>query len=188
MKTTVFAAIGPLATTATAQFYNVSSKPFNLVLKSDNQTLDDAALYACHEGAAIEGLCLGSKNLTDASVFTFNTSSFSEPTNSSIGDPGIISWNLQTTELLVPSSLTLQNNPTTNVGIPLLYTGDDEAQLVAFDEDDQLNIQGTLDDTVSPLNFSTPTKAYYRWYICDTYWGYAYTTLAWVSRNYHEKN
>lgn len=181
MKTTVLAAFGALTGIASAQFYNVSSKPFHLVLKSENDTLQGATLFACHEGAAIEGLCLGSKNLTGADVFNFNTSSFSEPTNSSIGDTGILSWTLPTVDLDVPSALTLQSNPSSNVGIPLFYPGDHQYQMVAFDENDLLNIQGYVDDTVSPIDISGGANAYYRWYICNTYWGYNYITLAWVS-------
>ena len=180
MKATILASLGALASLASAQTYNISSKPFHLVLKSDNDTLECTSLVPCHEGAAIEGLCLGDKNLTDASIFTFNTSYYSEPTNSSIGDQGILSWILPTADLDVPSGLTLQTNPTTNVGMPLFYPGDDEVQLIAFDDMDLLNIQGYIDDTVIPINTTAGPKAYYRWYICDTYFGYAYTTLAWV--------
>lgn len=51
---------------------------------------------------------------------------------------------------------------------------------MAFDVDNFLNIQGYVDDTVSPPK-TDETTAYYRWYSCQTYYtGYQYTTLAWV--------
>jgi hypothetical protein len=43
-----------VATTTLAQF-TVQSDPFQLILLSSNSTLNGSALYACHEGAAIEG-------------------------------------------------------------------------------------------------------------------------------------
>lgn len=46
------------------------SKPFNLVVKSDDKSLDGAALAACHSGAAIESLCIAGD---DGSEFYFNT-------------------------------------------------------------------------------------------------------------------
>ena len=182
MKTTLLAAITASVTLVTAQepYYNVTSAPFHLVVESaTNETLNCSTLFACHEGAAIEGLCLGNKNLTGADVFHFNTSSFQEPTNSSIGDTGILSWDLETTGATYGSALTLQANPSSNVGMPLFFPGDTNAQSIAFDANDRLNIQGYLDDSVFPFN-ATETKAYYRWYICETYVGYQYTTLAWV--------
>lgn len=184
MKTTLLAAIAASVTLATAQepYYNVTSAPFHLVVESaTNSSINCSTLFACHEGAGIEGLCLGNKNLTGADVFHFNTSSFQEPTNSSLGDTGILSWDLETTGATYGSALTLQANPSSNVGMPLFFPGDENAQSLAFDANNRLNIQGYLDDSVSPVNLSSATTtAYYRWYICDTYFGYAYTTLAWT--------
>lgn len=184
MKTTVLALVGAIASLANAQFYNVSSKPFHLVVKSaTNKTLNGRTLFACHEGAAIEGLCLGDKKLSTADVYNFNTSSFSTPTNSAIGDTGILTWLLPTSDQSFSSALSLSANPTSNVAVPLFYPGDTDAQQVAFDNKGLLNIQGYLDDSVFPFN-ATETKAYYRWYICETYVGYQYTTLAWVRTSY----
>lgn len=180
MKTTILAVLGAVASLASAQNYNISSKPFHLVLGSaKNKTLNGATLSPCHEGAAIEGLCLGGKKLSTAEVFNFNTSAYSQPTNSPIGDTGILTWLLPTADLSYSSALTLEANPTSNVAVPLFFPGDENAQQVAFDNKGLLNIQGYLDDSVFPFN-TTETKAYYRWYICQTYVGYAYTTLAWV--------
>lgn len=39
----------------------IQSKPFYLVIQSDDSSLQGHTLDACHEGAAIEGLCKASK-------------------------------------------------------------------------------------------------------------------------------
>lgn len=186
MKATILAFFAAVAGTAVAQdepYYNISSKPFHLVVKSaTNRTLDGLTLFACHEGAAIEGLCLsGNRRLRTADVFNFNTSSYQEPTNSAIGDPGILTWLLPTVGANYSSALTLSANPTSNVGVPLFFPGDTNAQQVAFDKKGLLNIQGYADDSVFPIDTTDGPKAYYRWYICVTNVGYTYTTLAWVS-------
>lgn len=186
MKTAILALVGAIASVVNAQepFYNVSSKPFHLVVKSaTNKTLNGRTLFACHEGAAIEGLCLGEKKLSTADVYNFNTSAYSTPTDSAIGDTGILTWLLPTANnVSYSSALTLPSNPTSNVAVPLFFPGDTDAQQVAFDNKGLLNIQGYLDDSVFPFN-ATETKAYYRWYICETYVGYQYTTLAWVCQS-----
>lgn len=186
MKTAILALVGAIASVVNAQepYYNVSSKPFHLVVKSaTNKTLNGRTLFACHEGAAIEGLCLGDKKLSTADVYNFNTSVYSTPTNSAIGDTGILTWLLPTAGQSYSSALSLSANPISNVAVPLFYPGDTDAQQVAFDNKGLLNIQGYLDDSVFPFN-ATETKAYYRWYICETYVGYQYTTLAWVCRSF----
>ncbi|KAG4418069.1 hypothetical protein IFR04_008806 [Cadophora malorum] len=43
--------------------YLVQSTPFNLIVLSSNSTLNGTHLYACHEGAAIQGLCTNSSRV-----------------------------------------------------------------------------------------------------------------------------
>jgi hypothetical protein len=79
------------ASRAVAQYTN-QSKPFNLVLSSSNKTLDGALLGACHEGAAIEGLCFfsGPKNASASyNQYTFNTTSGATPVPN-IGIAGLL--------------------------------------------------------------------------------------------------
>lgn len=168
-------------TQVTAQYTN-QSDPFSLVLLSSNGTLNGTTLSPCHEGAAIEGLCLG-PSITDTTTtpitYNFNTSSFNTGANTTIGQTGILTWLLQGGNFNLSSPLGLSFNPTSNVAIPLFTPSTTSTTTVAFDDGDLLNIQGYVDDTTSPLSFGQ--KAYYRWYICDTYYGYQYTTLAWVN-------
>jgi len=175
----------------TAQF-DVPSAPFSLVVLSEtNSTLNGTSLYACHEGASVEGLCLNvppavlNPNFT---TYTHNTSS-SNPTNASIGAPGYLIWVLQGPSFSEPETLSLIINPISNVALPFFWPSTDEEATVAFDSNDLLNIQGYFDDRVSPINSSGGYVAYYRWYVCTTYFqGYTYETLAWALGQYPPEN
>ncbi|ESZ90221.1 hypothetical protein SBOR_9391 [Sclerotinia borealis F-4128] len=168
------------ATQVMAQYTNQSA-PFVLVLESHDYALDGLTLSPCHEGAAIEGLCLGpsieSKNTT-FSTYNFNTSSFDTGFNTTIGQTGILTWLLRGGNFNLSSPFSLSIRATSNVAMPLFTPSSTSEWTVAFDDHEFLNMQSYLDDTTSPITFRT--EAYYRWAICDTYWGYAYTTLAWI--------
>jgi hypothetical protein len=175
-----------LAVAVSAQFYNETSEPFNLVLTSDNTTINGSTLSACHTGAALESLCLSSgggvSNPTPiaATTFNFNTSTNPFTPNVTIGTPGILTWTLKTTSFDVPSSVYFNYDPTTDIAIPILTPGSERPQLLAFDQQDELNVQGYIDWTANPPNSTGLMKAYYRWYACQTYYaGYAYHNLAW---------
>jgi hypothetical protein len=175
MRTSIIASIFAVAASqVTAQFTNQSA-PFYLIVHSKNSTINGSSLGACHEGAAIEGLCLdGPISPTNApySTFRFNTSSFSTQ--------GYLAYSLPVNggTFIVPEPMQLSYNPTSNVAVPLFepsYSG----TAVGFDSSNKMYIQGFIDDTVTPPAVNV-VKSYYRWYVCQTYVGYAYTTLAWV--------
>lgn len=68
------------------------SGPFNLIVQSQDKRLDGRAFTACHEGAAVESICLLDKSFGKA-VFNFNfTTAISDPT---FGPPGVLTWDLQ---------------------------------------------------------------------------------------------
>ncbi|KAF2491608.1 hypothetical protein BU16DRAFT_123349 [Lophium mytilinum] len=164
------------ATTALAQYTNQSA-PFKLQIKSTNKTLNGNYLYACHEGAAIEGLCpanaitLGSAG---ASTYHFNTSSDSAATT------GVLTYLLQNSGFAVSEPFELSYTPSTNVAVPL-FSPDTTYTEVGFNAVNQLFIKGYVDDTITPLkNGLDKVKDYYRWVVCETYTGYVYYTLAWV--------
>lgn len=77
-----------LATTGLAQ-NDVQSHPFQLVVHSHHHKHNGTALGACHEGAGIEGLCLGG-----GSTFHFNTSKNEEATNEFAGKTGVLTYSL----------------------------------------------------------------------------------------------
>ncbi|KAJ4381823.1 hypothetical protein N0V86_003188 [Didymella sp. IMI 355093] len=192
MKLTTPAATLLLAASTSAQcsdsppFYNETSKPFNLVLTSDNSTINGSTLSACHTGAALESLCLSSgggvsnPSAIPASTFNFNTSSEVVTPNATLGTPGILTWTLQTSSLDVPSSVYFNYDPTTDTALPILTPGSESPQLLAFDDNDRLNVQGSINYAANPPNSTGSTQAYYRWYACQTYFsGYSYENLVW---------
>jgi len=163
-----------------AQYPDIQSAPFNLIVYSTDPSINGSGLLACHEGAAIEGLCTFA--LTDPTdqfnVYTHNLSYGTNTTDPpAIGLPGVLVWVLETTGYNTSYPMSFSINSASNVALPLF--GLDASTTVAFDENDYLNIQSYLDDTVVPVAESV--KAYYRWVVCETYWeAYYYTTLAWV--------
>jgi len=182
-------AIALLSAGVSAQYTNQSA-PFSLVVLSANTTYNSTVLGACHEGAAIEGLCVaGAYNPPESSysTFTLNVSATDTSYNTTLGETGYLTWELQGANFNLSEPLTFPYNPTSNVVVPLFYpSADTDAQLLAFDENDLLNVQGYLDDTTSPA--TAGTVAYYRWYICTTNAGYTYTTLVWTLGNAAPEN
>lgn len=171
---------------ALAQF-GVASKPFALVVESSNSTLNGSLLLACHEGAAIEGLCPTYTKLStyqansslSMPTFTFNTSETSGGSTSGTDqdlDLGLVVFLLRGGNFNLSSPLKLSYSPVSNVAIPL-FTPSDGDQF-AFNKNNELGVQWNVDDTVVPI---INNRAFFKqsWYICETYWGYRYTTLAW---------
>ncbi|KAF1985142.1 hypothetical protein K402DRAFT_395194 [Aulographum hederae CBS 113979] len=153
----------------------VQSAPFNLKICAPyNETLDNAYLFACHEGAAIEGLCIGDKAI--ASKFYLNTST-DQPDSV---NRGIIVWNLPVGNDSYSQGMQFSFNPASNVVMPLFmpdYPG--AGQEVGFPDDGKMAIVSYRDDSMFPPSF--PDEPLRRWYVCITYWGYTYTTLVWVA-------
>ena len=83
----ISASLLALASTSLAQ-YTKQSKPFQLVLHSKSQKYNGVALGACHEGAAIEGLCTA----YGGSTFYFNTTDNEYITNEEAGATGYLTW------------------------------------------------------------------------------------------------
>jgi len=190
MRTSFLAAAAALfsAGAVSAQYTN-QSLPFSLVLLSDNSTYNGTVLTACHEGAAIEGLCVGSAYDPPEpyyAQYAFNVSSYPYTGNKTIGETGYLTWELQASNINVSEPLNFQYNTLSNVAVPLFYPSDQNSIPVAFDENDLLNIQGYLDDTTVPATENT--VALYRWYVCTTNAGYTYTTLAWALGKYPPEN
>ncbi|KAL3418556.1 hypothetical protein PVAG01_10272 [Phlyctema vagabunda] len=187
MKTSMIASFLALAasTPVLAQYTNQSA-PFQLILVSENKTIDGTALSACHAGAAIEALCVGSKAgygvpvPSSSTTFTFNTSTSTGSTvNETIGETGYVTWELRGGNFNLSSPLGLTYNPSSNVALPLLEPGYGNT-LMAFDSEGLLNIQSYIDDRLPPP-YTGEQTAYYRWFVCKTYYtGYQYTTLAWT--------
>lgn len=186
LTTLLLAASTNAQCSASPPFYNETSKPFSLVLTSENSTINGSTLSACHTGAALESLCLSkgggvsNPNPIPATTFNFNTSADPFTPNATLGTPGILTWTLKTSSIDVPSSVYFNYDPTTDSAIPILTPGSQNPQILAFDNQDRLNVQGYIDWTAYPPNSTGTTQAYYRWYACQTYFsGYSYQNLAW---------
>lgn len=154
-------------------YYGNQSAPFYLVLKSENTTINGSYLSACHEGAAIEGLCLTPPSTSEYLHFTYNTSSY-DPSATS----GLLTWLLPAGNLNVSSSMRLSYGPASNVATPVIFPNDIDGTFVNFTAENQLGIKSYQDDTKPLPNYGEETV--FRWYACMTYYGYLYHTLAWV--------
>ena len=87
------------ASTASAQSsYTNQSAPFTLqIANAANSALNGLYFFACHAGAAIEGLCVGDANATPtaSTTFYFNTTD-TDNNGGATSDPsqGVLVWNL----------------------------------------------------------------------------------------------
>jgi hypothetical protein len=181
MRASIAAGIA-IAATASAQFLQQAG-PFALVAITSNETYNGTTFQPCHEGAAIEGLCVGAPFATPypttLSRYYLNYSS-SLTINTSAGTvtPGYITYLLETESVNETSPMSLSYSPTSNVAVPLFEPTPSGTE-VAFNSDGLLGIPSYTDDTVVPTNVDDP-QLYQRWYICQTDEGYPYTSLAWA--------
>lgn len=81
MQTSILSLVLVLGAFQVVAQYTNQSAPFNLVLCSSNATLNGALLGACHEDAAIEGLCpsIGGNASASYNQFNFNYTSKQTP-------------------------------------------------------------------------------------------------------------
>lgn len=126
------------------------------------------------------GLCIGATfdYPIPASVETFNfnySSTYTVDPNTRV--VGWLTYELIGGNFNESSPMSLEYNPTSNVAVPE-FTPSVSGTEVAFNSDNLMGIPGSLDDTVVPPAYKS--ALYFRWYICETNVGYAYTTAAWV--------
>ncbi|KAH7411863.1 hypothetical protein DE146DRAFT_256601 [Phaeosphaeria sp. MPI-PUGE-AT-0046c] len=182
LATLSFTAFASAALAQSENYYNITSRPFRLLLKSDNKTIDGTTLGGCHQGAAIEGLCVTDQrlenNATWYNTFTHNVSASAEP--NAIDTQGILAFTLLASgSMQIPSSMQLSINPTSNVAVPTIYPGFQQYTVVQFDDSGSLYIPAYQNDFVSPPESPSPPWKIKEWYVCLTRWSYLYTTLAW---------
>lgn len=186
MRAAVATTLLALSASAFAQYtFDNASAPFALVVDSSNPALDNHVLSACHEGAAIEGLCLGPVyDASTAPTYTFNSSTYdlANPPANGGGAVGIVIYQLPVSGLPTPTEpegLTLVYNPISNLALPFFEPGTDNVIYFSFDADNKLNLQGVLDN--GNTTEEEQTVVAYNWQICTTFnAGYSYTALAWI--------
>ncbi|KAG0645496.1 hypothetical protein D0Z07_8543 [Hyphodiscus hymeniophilus] len=179
MRTSTLAGLMALAASSTtAQFVNTTA-PFALLVLSQNETYNGTTISPCHEGAAIEGLCIGTKLGSPPPAFVqtytqnYSASATVDPT---IGVVGYLIFDLPVSGLNESSPMSFAYNPSSNVAVPL-FEPSESGQEVAFHED-QLFIPSFTNDQVTPPTFEE--NVFDRWYICNTNVGYNYITVAWA--------
>jgi hypothetical protein len=91
MKFTTSALLLSLTTSITAQ--TTQSYSFELAIQSSNKTLDGKTLISCHEGAALEGLCITSNSGHSGSLYQFNTSN-AQTADPYLGKTGVLTYEL----------------------------------------------------------------------------------------------
>ncbi|KAL7775230.1 hypothetical protein CFE70_006148 [Pyrenophora teres f. teres 0-1] len=172
------------AAIASAQdpFYNITTPPFNLLIASEDHSIN-TTLSACHVGAALESLCLSNGNFGSsptplrAAEFQFNTSIYSQTAEPPILATGILTWWLRTdVDTKYSSSASFSYDPTTDLALPIIFPGEENAILLSWDAQNKLTIQSYI----RGVNGNGSYKNFYRWYACETYYGsYNYKNLAW---------
>ncbi|CZR56301.1 related to heatshock protein Hsp150 [Phialocephala subalpina] len=171
------ATISSLAFAATRAIAQNRSAPFNLILRSLHSKLNGSALFSCHEGAAIEGLCVTTafNPPFSTSTYNFNYSAQWNP-DPALRYAGILTYELGGVNLSSPISL--QTNPTSNVALSFFTPSLEDYITVGFDQNNLMYIIGYTDDTTTPVTYSA--KPYYRWYVCTVMASYTYEILTWV--------
>ncbi|KAH8179152.1 hypothetical protein LIA77_00671 [Sarocladium implicatum] len=173
------ACITALAGFAAAQ-NDVQSKPFKLVLTSDDKSLNGKTLSACHTGAAIESLCLTEGG---GSKFKFNTTKGATAEVKGLTAQGKLTFDLPLggDPSSVSEPMYFGVDPASNVALPLFTPSDSDIQYVSFDKKSEaLRVITYTDDTKKPVQ-AGKARALNRWYVCSTnYLGYNYKTLTWV--------
>lgn len=94
-----------------------------------------------------------------------------------------MTWVLPSEDFALSEPLGLSFDATSDLALPLFEPGDEGTTLMAFDADDRLNIQGYVDDTVVPAT-ADDTRAYYRWYACQTYYSGYVSVFPFPSRRW----
>ena len=181
MKISPFSALLVVATSISAVAAEQSG-PFKLKLvNSENETLNGQSLYACHAGAAIEGLCLGSGARRSNRFFL----------NSTIGSTSkgklIYNFPLGKKGNHTSEPLSFHYQATSNVANPMFTPWEDSGVDVVFTEDNKLTIPYWYDDSKFVPGSKPPedsTKGSYtsNWHICyDMFNTYYYEALCWVT-------
>ncbi|GIZ37763.1 hypothetical protein CKM354_000119900 [Cercospora kikuchii] len=184
MKSTIANAAALLSLTTTIAAQTTQSKPFTLSLQSTNATLNGKTLTSCHEGAAIEGLCIGPYA---ASQYQWNTTDGQVVSDKNLGKSGVLTWELVGGNFKTSEPMVFVYNPSTNVAHAQFSPSDQNVQ-VGFDKNNKMFVPTYYDDTVSPPKQGNE-RALYHWYICNyAYAAYAYESLNFVVGNAKPQN
>ncbi|KAK1756197.1 hypothetical protein QBC47DRAFT_379383 [Echria macrotheca] len=187
MKSAIIA--GVFAATAAMGQTIKQSEPFFLKVTSSNLTIDGKFLYSCHAGAALQTLCLGSRDVPTTNVnsatFYLNTTVYEGKES----DTGNLIWNLvlapgaDGSQQIVSEPLTFQYTPGSNVAITWFAPGYPTQPEVGFNNS-ALFVNSYPDDShftdTYPEQFTSTRIS--NWYACWVLAGsYYYNALSWVT-------
>ncbi|KAK5167418.1 uncharacterized protein LTR77_007117 [Saxophila tyrrhenica] len=193
MKLVLSAAAAVLSLASTASAGAKQSRPFYLVAVSHVNSINNTAFFACHEGAAIEGLCVAKKiPKTKPQAATYRLNNTNQNPNEGLLSYQLVAGNFKSTGCssrkyhhaanklsVVWEQMDLSTDVGSNVALPL-FQPSDEGQQVGFDEHNMMYMKTYLNDMVTPPRGGKSRKLY-RWYTCTTlYSSYKYHALAWV--------
>lgn len=150
-------ALGSFSLLASAQIYNTSD-PFILQLSSDNATITDQVLAACHAGAAIEELCLAGTDTTpDTSTTFYLNVSASAIVGEDQYETGLLVWTLHGSGFNLSEALSFSPPLDSNVVSPELLPSDSGTS-VGFDDDEKLFILSSYYDESTFVDGQFPTQ------------------------------
>ncbi|SMQ55795.1 unnamed protein product [Zymoseptoria tritici ST99CH_3D7] len=181
MKSTIAgtaAALLALSSSLAAQ--TTQSAPFRLAISGSAKAVDGKVLSACHEGAAIEGLCISDPA---GSTFQFNTT-----TGQSEPNVGTITYKLDAGTVQPSYGLTFLYSPSSTLA-HAQFGGIGQEQQFGFDKDNKLYVPTYYDESVYPPKSLGSSKPEYHWYLCNyNYAGYGYQSLNWAVGDAKPKN
>ncbi|ORY10247.1 hypothetical protein BCR34DRAFT_665048 [Clohesyomyces aquaticus] len=180
------ALVAALAASAMAQYTQRSPSFRLLILMPGNTTTgwNGTVLGACHEGAAIEGLCPDTLVTETAHSYNIFYHNISDSDTSFTDARGVLSYDFYYGENLtamVPSSMDLVYNPASDTAFPLITPSNRSSTYVSFDECNSMYIGTTQDDRVDPTDDPSFDLIKVKgWWLCRTNFAYRYVTLVWA--------
>ncbi|GAB0135711.1 hypothetical protein EsDP_00004038 [Epichloe bromicola] len=143
----------------------LQSKPFKLIVRSEDKELNGRAFGTCSEkidGMSLSSMCLINSTGTFDSSAIFHLVTEQDAQSGPGGVAGYLIYYIHKN----PQSMSFFNFPSSNVALTLFYSGIGSGQPVGFDEHQQMNYVAAFDDTTSPPSAST--RVLKNWYFCTT--------------------
>jgi hypothetical protein len=145
-------------------------------LNNADQYNHSLTLSSCHQGAGIEGLCLGGP-IASPPLAPYYHNVLSPAVPGANNTDGTLCYDLPIAQGPVPSTMRLFTSVTSNVAFPILLPGWSDPSTVMFEEGGSMYIPTSFDDTVSPAVYLQSPLHLKKWYICLATWAYTYNSL-----------
>lgn len=175
MRISILLTVLAVATLHASALYMDQTDPFNLVILSQNQTINGTKLVVCHEGPKDEALCLGGRAVSGNFPFKLNYTS-SIPIDPVIGKVGFINYVWKNVEMAFSQSMSFFQT-TGNLFMPMFR--DQHFNEVAIQHDGKLVVTGQeIQKSDDPITDAVRT-VYSWWWACmnkdpHEIWGWWY--------------